>query len=46
MVPDMADVTLSEFYHLLGAARYARKLYQQDIEIGIIEAGNKMFPEE
>lgn len=40
------DVTLSEFYRIVGMARYARRLYQEDIEKGILDAIAKVFPEE
>lgn len=40
------EVPMEEFYRLVAAARYARRLQQEDIERGILEAAAKLFPPE
>lgn len=46
MIPDLDHVTLEEFYRLLALARQARKLYQDDIKIGFVNAMNLLFSDE
>lgn len=46
MIPDLDHVTLEEFYRLIAAARQARKLYQDDIKIGFVNAMNLLFSDE
>ncbi|WP_283681214.1 hypothetical protein [Parablautia sp. Marseille-Q6255] len=42
----MEHVTLGEFYRLLASARKARKMYQDDIKAGFVNAMNLLFSEE
>ena len=46
MIPELDHVTLGEFYRLLASARKARKMYQDDIKIGFINAMNLLFSDE
>lgn len=46
MLPkDMKEIKMGDFYRLLAVARQARKMYQEDLERGILEAISKLFPE-
>lgn len=37
---------MGEFYRLLAAARQARKMYQDDIKKGVVDAINLLFTDE